>query len=257
MKTNYHTHTPRCHHAVHDERAYVEEALRSGFKILGFADHVPYPYDDGFVSSMRMRPDETAGYVSTLTALKQEYRGELDIHIGFEAEYFPALFDKLLEHLAPFDYEYLILGHHFNTDERTGGYNGVPTDSRDALELYVDECIRALNTGAFSCFAHPDLLKFTGDEGIYRTAVRELCREAKSCGVPLEYNLLGLDTGRHYPQRAFWEEAAVVGNKVILGWDAHQREGLTIPDTEARADATLRELGLTRIETLTLIKPRC
>ena len=94
------------------------------------------------------------------------------------------------------------------------------------------------------------------NESIYRAAVRTLCREAKSCGVPLEYNLLGLNTGRHYPQRAFWEEAAVVGNKVILGWDAHQSYGLTIPDTEARADATLRELGLTRIDTLTLIKPR-
>ncbi len=256
MKTNYHTHTPRCNHAIHDERAYVETALAAGFKILGFADHVPYPYDGGYVSPMRMRPDETANYVDTLTALKQEFRGEIDVHIGFEAEYFPALFDSLLEHLEPYAYEYLILGQHFNTDERTGGYNGVPTDSRAALELYVDECSRALNTGAFSCFAHPDLLRFLGDESIYRAAVRTLCREAKSCGVPLEYNLLGLHTNRHYPQRAFWEEASVVGNKVILGWDAHQTQGLTIPDTEARADATLRELGLTRIDTLTLIRPR-
>lgn len=256
MKTNYHTHTPRCNHAIHDERAYVETALESGFKILGFADHAPYPYGGGYVSPMRMRPDETADYVDTLAALKQEFRGEIDIHIGFEAEYYPALFDKLLEHLEPFDYEYLILGQHHNSDERGTPYNGIPTDSRDALELYVDECRRALNTGAFSCFAHPDLLNYTGDESIYRAAARTLCREAKACGVPLEYNLLGLNTGRHYPRRAFWEEAALVGNKVILGWDAHQREGLTIPDAEARAEATLRELGLTRIDTLTLIRPR-
>ena len=111
MKTNYHAHTHRCGHAEPGERRYVEAALKEGFRIFGFADHVPQPYTD-FRSGMRMQPEETEDYVYTLLALKQKYRGEIDIHIGFEAEYFPSLFDNLLRMLEPYPYEYLVLGQH-------------------------------------------------------------------------------------------------------------------------------------------------
>ena len=42
---NYHTHTPRCHHAGGTEREYVEAALSVGMKTLGFSDHGPYMFD--------------------------------------------------------------------------------------------------------------------------------------------------------------------------------------------------------------------
>ena len=254
MKTNYHTHTHRCNHAETGERRYVEAALKEGFKVFGFADHVPMLYTD-FRSGMRMQPAETADYVQTLCALKEEYRGEIDVHVGFEAEYFPALFDELLRLLEPYPYEYLVLGQHFMDHERGGTYSGAPTEDPAVLSHYVDQCAEALNTGAFSCFVHPDLIRFTGDEAVYRREARRLCREAKACGVPLEYNLLGLGTHRHYPTPVFWEEAAAVGNKVILGWDAHAPSWLEQPWLEAEADEFLRSLGLHRIETLTLARP--
>ena len=37
MIANYHTHTPRCNHAVGSEVEYVENALAQGLKILGFS----------------------------------------------------------------------------------------------------------------------------------------------------------------------------------------------------------------------------
>ena len=254
MKTNYHTHTHRCGHAEPGEHRYVESALREGFRVLGFADHVPQPYKD-FRSGIRMHPDETADYVSTLTELKHRYRGEIDIHIGFEAEYFPSLFDDLLRMLEPHPYEYLILGQHFLDHEQGGTYVAIPSTEESRLSHFVDQCAEALNTGAFSCFVHPDIFRFDGPEAVYRAEMRRLCREAKACGVPLEYNLLGYGTHRHYPTPAFWEEAAVVGNKVIVGWDAHAPSWLEQPALEAEADAFLRGLGLRRIECLTLVRP--
>ena len=254
MKTNYHAHTHRCNHAETGERRYIEAALKEGFKIFGFADHVPQPYTD-FRSGMRMQPDETADYVNTLCALKEEYRGEIDIHIGFEAEYLPTLFDDLLRLLEPHPYEYLVMGQHFLDLEKGGTYTGFPTDSEAVLSHYVDQCAEGLNTGAFSCFVHPDVIHFTGDEGIYRAEMRRLCREALSCGVPLEFNLLGYGTHRHYPTPAFWEEAAVVGNPVILGWDAHDASWLEHPHMERDADAYLKSLGIQRIHTLDLVRP--
>ncbi len=257
MKTNYHAHTYRCGHAEPNERAYVETAIKEGFKIFGFADHVPQPYPDGFRSGMRMQPEDTADYVDTLTALKQDYRGEIDIHIGFEAEYFPTLFEDLLRLLEPHPYEYLVLGQHVLDREDIKGchWSGGRTEDKTILSHYVDQCAEGLNTGAFSCFVHPDVFGFSGDETIYRAEMRRLCREAKGCGIPLEFNLLGYGTHRHYPTRAFWEEAAVVGNPVILGWDAHSASWLEQPQMELDADAYLKELGLTRIDTLTLIRP--
>ena len=254
MKTNYHAHTHRCGHAEPDERAYIETAIKEGFRIFGFADHVPQPYED-FRSGMRMQPEETADYVSTLTALKEEYHGEIDIHIGFEAEYFPSLFGKMLQMLEPYPYEYLVLGQHVLDHEVGGHWAGWRCEDESVLAHYVDQCAEALNTGAFSCFVHPDVFRFSGDEGVYRAQMRRLCREAKACGVPLEFNLLGYGTGRHYPTPMFWEEAAVVGNKVILGWDAHAASWLEQPRLEADADAFIKSLGLTRIETLTLVRP--
>ena len=41
MKTNYHTHTTRCMHAVGSDEEYVLSAIKGGFQILGFSDHTP------------------------------------------------------------------------------------------------------------------------------------------------------------------------------------------------------------------------
>ncbi len=255
MKTNYHAHTHRCNHAAPDERAYIECALHEGFKIYGFADHVPQPFRGDYYSHMRMRPELTADYVGTIAALKKEYRGEIDIHIGFEAEYYPALFPDLLRLLEPFPYEYLILGQHFLGNEQGEAYTGVAYDSEATLTRYVDQCTEALESGAFSCFAHPDIAHFTGSETFYRTEMRRLCRSARACGVPLEFNLLGYVGRRHYPRPAFWEEAAAVGAVTILGWDAHDPAWVSQPASEADAKAYLDRLGLRRIECLTLVRP--
>ena len=71
MIANYHTHTWRCRHADGTEREYVERAIEGGLKILGFSDHSPYPFPDGYDSGMRMRLDQVEGYVDTVLALKR------------------------------------------------------------------------------------------------------------------------------------------------------------------------------------------
>lgn len=255
MITNYHTHTWRCKHAEADERAFVESALSVGTRVLGFSDHTPYPFDDGYCSGFRMPCDQVGDYVRTIAGLKEEYKGEIDIHIGFEAEYYPAYFDRLLTFLEPWGYEYLILGQHFLNNELGETYIREPTEDVSRLRQYVHQVTEAMHTGAFSCIAHPDILGFVGDEKIYRQEMRALCREAKACGIPLEINLLGLGTGRRYPREDFWEEAAVVGNQVILGWDAHQASWMNQPALEAEAERMVERLGLHRINYLTLVRP--
>ena len=260
MIANYHTHTWRCNHAERGEESYIRTAYHAGIRTLGFADHVPYPYetiDPEYISGPRMGCDLLENYMITLIDLKEKYKGLMDIHIGFEAEYYPDLFPHLMEMLSPWQgqLEYFILGQHFLGNEVGEVYCGVPTDDPARMAAYVEQCKAAMDTGRFTYFAHPDLLKLTGDSATYRQYARDLCHAAKGYGLPLEFNLLGFLTRRHYPNPVFWEEVAVVGNEVILGWDAHAVGWMDQPQGEADARAYLATLGITPMDSVALVDP--
>ena len=236
MRANYHTHTHRCRHALGTERDYIERALEGGLEILGFSDHAPFEYGEpGNYPNVRMAPEELEGYVAAVNALKAEYAGRIGLHIGLEAEYYPKLFPKLLERVRGLGIEYLLLGQHFPGNEIGEPYCGAPTEDKRMLDRYVGQSIDGLQTGAFSCFAHPDLIRFLGDGTEYTRQMRRLCRAAAEANVPLELNLLGLREGRNYPDPRFWRIAGEEGNTVILGCDAHRPEDAWDPETEARA----------------------
>ena len=245
MIANYHTHTPRCRHAVGAEREYVERALAGGFSELGFSDHTPWFFDvPGYYSTFRMRPEQLEDYVTTLLALREEYSGRLSLHIGLEAEYYPRLFPKLLDFLRQFPLDYLILGQHALYNEVEGFYPTRPTADERLLDQYRGQSLEALETGLFTYFAHPDLINYVGDREVYGREMEKLCRKALETGTPLEINLLGLAGGRHYPNPDFWKIAAKVGNEVVLGTDAHRPEQLLDKTAEARALRMVKELGL-------------
>ena len=226
MIANYHTHTPRCRHAMGSEREYVENAINAGLKVLGFSDHSPQIFPGGYYSTFLMYPEQLNDYVQTVLALLKEYAGLIEIPLGLELEYYPALLPELLPILRDQPMDYLLLGQHFVGNEFDDHYTGYPTEEKRLLEKYCDQTIEAMQTGLFACFAHPDLVNFRGDTATYVRNVRRICREAKSCGIPLEYNLLGRSEGKHYPNIRFWEVAAEEGCAVTLGRDAHRPDAL-------------------------------
>lgn len=252
MLANYHTHTFRCNHADGTEREYIETAIARGLKTLGFSDHTPYPFEEKHYSNFRMRIADLEGYFTTLRALKKEYEKEINILIGFEAEYYPDYFEKLLQIITPFGYDYLIMGQHFIGNEMHEPYVAAPTGEKKILTRYVNQCIEGLKTGKFLYLAHPDLPNFTGDEAFYRQEMMRLCQAAKQLNVPLEYNLLGLAGGRNYPSNRFFKLAAAVGNQVVLGCDAHTPGMVAKPELLLKAEQNLAALGLTAVSELTV-----
>lgn len=254
MIANYHTHTPRCNHAAGTEEAYVQSAISGGLKILGFADHSPYWFPGDYYSTFRMRPEELPEYVGILTELRKKYKGQLEMHIGVEAEYYPAYFSELLNRLRDGGVEYLILGQHFSGNEIGETHNSVATAEEKTLERFCNQLIEAIHTGVFTYIAHPDVLKFVGDDEVYRRHMRRLCREAKNCNIPVEINFLGLREGRYYPDNRLWEVAGEEGCKVIFGADAHSPDVVTDPATEQRALEMVKTYGLDLIETVEPIK---
>ena len=217
MFANYHTHTTRCKHAVGTDREYIQAAIQSGVKILGFSEHITVPYRV-FTETM---PDILPEYVDTLSTLRQEYKNDLQLHIGMELEYDPNHFPAQLTLLKDYGIEYLILGQHslFGITDVPGKFQ---TSSEEKfLDHHCGLQREAMDTGAITYLAHPDVYNFTGSEQVYERHIRPLCRHARDLDIPLEINLLGLRTNRHYPRPHFWQIAGEEGCKVILGCDAH------------------------------------
>lgn len=252
MIANYHTHTPRCHHAAGTETEYARCAAEAGLQKLGFSDHTPYPFPENHVSSFRMEMAQLAEYTASVRAVRAEYAGRMEIFLGVEAEFYPQYFAELLPALRDQGVEYMILGQHFlyNEVENVGSIG--PTADEVLLRQYCNQTIDAMHTGLFTYFAHPDLMHFVGEPHIYRREIQRLCRAAKACDIPLEINLLGLYLGRHYPNRRFWEIAAEEDCKVILGCDAHRPDAFLNPKPEAEARKMVAELGLQLMEDIPL-----
>lgn len=252
MIANYHTHTWRCNHATDTEEEYVTCALERGLKILGFSDHSPYFFPQTHDSYFRMKPGQLAGYVDIVLALRNQYRGRLEIPLGLEMEYYPKYLPETLSVLKDAGIEYLLLGQHFLGNEIGEHYSGWATADVSLLKKYCYQSADAMHTGLFTYFAHPDLFYFKGSDADYRTHMRLICKEAKSCGLPLEINLLGFFKNRNYPDRRFWELAAEEGCSVILGCDTHAAEHLLETETEEKALNMISELGLNLLETAEL-----
>ncbi len=273
MTHNYHTHTYLCGHAEGRPRDYIENALRNRLQFLGFSDHAPYLFPEGHVSGLRMKPEETALYYTMIGELREESEEKtarheaapLEIRIGFEMEYYPACFEKTLEFMHRSSVvlpsgktagpEYLILGQHFTKSEYDGIYAGVIRDDEQQLKSYTENVINGIRRGCYSYVAHPDVARYTGPDRIYTAYVRELCEAAKDLDVPLEINLLGLTDGRYYPNDRFWEIAADVGAKAVIGCDAHRPANVGAPKEIAAGEAYAKKFGLTVVPTVRLRKP--
>lgn len=254
MKSNFHTHTPRCNHATGSEREYVEAAIKSGIKTLGFSDHSPYFFNGGYYSTYRMTIDEAFEYAEKIRSLQKEYARKIEIFLGFETEYYPKTFNKLLRLYEQIKPDYVILGQHATNNEYDGVYSSFPTDDERVLDRYVNQVVDAIDTGIFSYVAHPDVLNFTGDGKIFEKRFEKLCLKARDANIPLEVNFLGISDNRHYPCERFLKCAKECGNELIFGIDAHSTEALlSACKTEEKALKLIEPFNLTVIDKIKLL----
>ena len=244
---NLHTHTIRCCHATGRDEEYVTTAIKNGYSILGFADHAPYIYPNGYYSGMRMMPAEAEDYAQSINGLKEKYKGKIKILQGFELEYYPALLENENAFLKAVGYDYLILAQHFsdNEHEDCSIYFGAPTKSEDVMKRYINQLLEGARKGIFLYVAHPDLINYTGDESIYLKNMEYFLEQLKELDLPIEFNMLGFCEKRHYPNKKFWQLASKVGNKVVIGVEAHSPKSLSQIAKRRKATELLEELGIT------------
>ncbi len=254
FRHNYHTHTYLCHHASGTIRDYVEAAVSGGMETLGFSCHAPYPFGERFHSWYRMTPEEMKIYVSEILRLKEEFAGKIDIKLGYEAEYYPALFNELLAEIKKYPCDYIILGQHFYNNEYDGNYAGSRVDDIRSVKAYARILCEGMKTGLYTYVAHPDLNSYTGDVEEYVDAMSRVFEVSLETDTPLEINLLGIRGGRSYPKDEFWRRAGQYGVKVVLGSDAHDADCLKGDEDFKKALEMVDKYGLNYVEKVNLRK---
>lgn len=249
MDYNYHTHTYRCGHASGTEEEYIKRAIDCGVKYMGFSDHAPLVFSDGYESFFRVPISKVQDYFSTISALREKYKDKIDIKIGFEMEYYPNIFAEMLKTVKGYGAEYLILGEHFSDEEYPVAlqHSAAPSDSVDNLKTYVDRVIEGIKTGKFTYVAHPDMINFTGDTEVYKEQMRKICIASREFCVPLEINCLGIRDKRNYPCSDFWEIAGEENSPVTFGFDAHDILNAYDGDSAIKAKEMVKKYKLNYI----------
>ncbi|MCQ2512802.1 MAG: histidinol-phosphatase [Lachnospiraceae bacterium] len=247
IQTNLHNHTFRCHHATGTDEEYIIQAIQAGYKEIGFSDHCPFsPYEGCKQSSYRVYLEDSVDYFRSLNNLREKYKDQIQIHIGFEMEYYPEYFESMLKLVKDQGAEYLVLGQHFlSSDVDHGYYSGVATNDVEKLEKYCDMAVAGLETGVFTYLAHPDLFHFTGDEKTYEEIMRKMIQKIIALDYPLEFNRLGFYEKRNYPKESFWRIAGEEKARCLIGLDAHQPEVYADTNTIAEIENYLKGFGLT------------
>lgn len=232
VKYNYHTHTFRCGHAVGTDEEYVIEAIKAGIKELGFSDHVILRdhSQKGTRGDYSLLPD----YINSIESLREKYKDQIKIYLGFEAEAMPYYFDYYKELLNEGHIEYFILGNHWELDEHNNlsSFFFHSTTTTKIIKRYTSSLIRGMKTGLFKFVAHPDLFMLNYAKW-NKTTIKcseEICKWSLKLDIPLEFNFGPIRSGLRiingeerytYPYFRFWEIVKKYGCKVILGLDVH------------------------------------
>ena len=232
MKGNYHTHTPRCGHAIGSDEENIQAAINFGLEELGFSEHAMF---SDIYNEYGMRPPYNIleEYIQTLENLKEKYKDKITIYRAMECEYFEEYYEELKELLDSNKMDYLVFGNHFVHHKEGRIYTERSIWSSDEyFDLYVDTAIKAMNSKLFKIFAHPDLVFLfypKWNEYVEKRCL-EMIKAAKDNDVYMEVNIggfrrgiqrLGNDLRYPYPLDKFWELVKKVQNKVIISFDSH------------------------------------
>ena len=234
LKTNWHTHTSRCGHAVGTDEEYVLKAIQGGLTTLGFSDHAPYLKPD---PTERMNYEQLDDYISSVRSLQEKYKDQIRIFLGMEVEYYPDQWNELSHYRKTLDY--CILGQHNISFEGVSSYS---VYGRKYLMQYVDCLAEACRHGLCDYIAHPDVILYSYPvmDGSVKEAAERIAEISLQYNMPLELNtgsgvyngLRQYQDGKRYayPTRPFFEVFAQKNCPVIIGLDIHDPD-LFLTDT--------------------------
>ena len=223
---------------------YVKQAIELSFVAMGFSEHSPLPFDNGF----SLKQENIERYVSALDRLKKKYSDKIALYRALELDYVPGISQNFDHWKQACRVDYAIGGIHLvkppHTDELwfTDGPNrdiydrGVmkffDNNIKNAIRTYYHQVNNMVETQTFDVIAHVDKIKmhnqnrfFTEDEKWYRNLVSETLTLIKEKELIVEINTRGLYKKRSdklFPDDETLRQVIEMGIPVILSSDAHQ-----------------------------------
>ena len=229
--TDYHVHTARCGHAGGATRDYVLHALSRGLTEVAITDHVPLYFLPGEDPDpgLAMTRAELPGYVEEVLALREEFRGRIDVLLGIEADYAEGHEEALRELLAPWEWDVVLGSVHFVAggwiDAPGAGARHEREGSAKLWGEYYRLLAKAAGSGLFDVMTHFDLPKKFGHRlpAGCEAAEEAAVEAARAAGVAVEVSSAGLrkPVGEEYPAPGLLAKLVRAGVPVVFSSDAH------------------------------------
>jgi len=243
MLTNHHTHSIFSDGSSQPEE-YITEAIAKGFKILGFTEHSPLPFENTF----SFKKDTKEEYVSLLNILKQKYLSQITVFSGMEMDYIPGMSENFSQIKAEYKLDYLIGSVHLvraeNNEELwfTDGPDYKTYDKglielfggdiKKAVTTYYQQLNEMIETQHFDIIGHFDKIKmhnrdrfFKEDEPWYKALVSETLELLQDRDIIVEVNTRGIYKKRSdttYPGLDILKQIKKLRIPVMVNSDAHK-----------------------------------
>ena len=237
MIVDLHNHTKLCNHASGEMEEYVQSAIDKGVKYFGFSDHAPMEFDKKY----RMNFSDMSFYESEVKNLKEKYKKEIDIVLGYEVDYLANYMDKRVLN-SKVDYligsVHFLDGWGFDNPEFIGEYKNRDIDK--IWEEYFEAITNMVKSGKFDIVGHIDLIKvfkYLPNKEIKMIAKKTI-KEIKKADMVVELNMAGYKKpiNELYPSLDILELIAENDIKITFGSDAHK------PDEISKYEDRLQEV---------------
>jgi len=249
LPPDYHMHTRLCHHAEGDAVDLAAQAVRLGFKEIGFSEHNPMPRDDW--DEWHLHQADLDVYVEQVARARREFP-QLTIKLALEVDFIPGQEEWIRSLAARHPWDYLIGAVHYVSDSWAldSPHRISEWKTRDPFEvwsLYFERLTMAVESGLFDIVAHADLCKkfcFVPKQDCTPLYSR-LLDAVQRKGMALELNTAGLrkECREIYPSPPIVKLAAQRDIPITFASDAHAPGEVGANFSEAIALA--REFGYT------------
>jgi histidinol-phosphatase (PHP family) len=218
------------HHTAANAERYRAAADERGIAELGVSEHI---YRFTQTLEIWQHPFWKSNATDDLDEYCEFVRSETDLRLGLEADYVPGAEDRIENVLSARDFDYVVGSVHFlregavDMDDYSVWQAGRSPD--EVWRRYFETIGETARSGLFDILAHPDLVKYWGDEqrrpeGDLRRYYELAMDGIAESKIAVELSTAGLrkHVGEMYPAPAFLEMAIEAGAPIALSSDAHR-----------------------------------
>lgn len=245
MKYDYHIHSDFSADSDSEAIDMIKQAIRLGMKEICFTEHQDFDYPNIYPDSPIFSLD-TEKYIEKLSALKNEYKDQINIKIGVELGLQPNLSLKLMEYTNNYPFDFIIGSIHLANNEDPyypsfwKGY-----DRHERIRQYYEYMLASVKDFKdFDVCGHLDYLvryaPIKSNKDIYlkhSDIIDVILKELIESGKGIEINTSGYRYGLGHPnphEDTINRYKELGGEIITIGSDSHKPEHIASDFIQAK-----------------------